>query len=491
MEYYVFNHYYKLRHDRHRTFIMSSGAGKSMEDVDTEWTESIHPIYAMILSFFSRPITLLDVTEKIAKFLSIKKETANSLVRKMVENKDYFHINYKGYENNFPKRLIIPADDLKAEIVDYTPAMFKYEKVDLDTIRIFEAPLDLTFMVNNTCLTDCIYCYANKSHRCKNMDFSLVKKIIKEARDIGIRNFSVDGGEFFIYPYWRELLQELKNHHYTPNLVSTKYPISESDIKKFSEYNVSLQISLDSLNPNVLEKMVGKIPHYAERMQETIRTVDKYIPFQVATILTKYNGNIQNLEEMFEQIKSLKHIRKWDIRVGFKSLYTKQNFSDFQIERSHLQEIQEWAVEKQKEVSFNLQFVAGREVNFFKSEEGSKSFIGARCSANSMHMFILPDGQVTICEQLYWKKEFLIGDLKEQSISEVWNSPRALYLANLSQSDYSNESACKSCELLDSCNAYMNKCYANILKVYGDEHWDYPDPRCVHASRDVLTSIYV
>lgn len=28
-------------------------------------------------------------------------------------------------------------------------------------------------------------------------------------------------------------------------------------------------------------------------------------------------------------------------------------------------------------------------------------------------------------------------------------------------------------------------------KVYGEEHWDYPDPRCAKAPRNISENIYV
>lgn len=106
-------------------------------------------------------------------------------------------------------------------------------------------------------------------------------------------------------------------------------------------------------------------------------------------------------------------------------------------------------------------------------------------------MFILPDGKVTICEQLYWNKNFLIGDLAKMSISEVWNSPRALYLAHRQQNDYSSDSYCHKCKIFDTCKANLNDCFPNIMKVYGKEHWDYPDPRCDKAPRNISDKIYV
>ena len=488
---YVLNHYYKLRHDRYRTLIHSSNINNTIVEVDNKWMDIIHPIYAMILSFFSKPITIETATKRIASFLSIKEETAYLLIIKMVNNRDYFHIHYKGHDNNFPKNLLIHEDELTSEISNYEPSMFLYERVDLETHRLYNAPIDVTFMVNNKCLTDCIYCYANKNHECKMLGFSMVEKIIEEAHKSSIRNFSVDGGEFFIYLHWKELLETLKAYKYVPYLVSTKYPVSENNIQYFSSFNIPLQISLDSYNSTVLNQMVGNIPNYADRMTETIQLVDKYCSFQIATILTKYNGTIENLEDMFNHIKNYKNIKKWNIRIAFKSLYSKTDFSNIRLDRSYFHVIQKWVNEKQNDVSFEISFSTGRETNFFQTEGGSKNFIGDRCSANSSHMFILPDGQVTICEQLYWDKRFIIGDLKTQSITDIWRSDKALNLANPQRSVFSKESPCNTCAILSSCNAAMNRCYANILKVYGKEHWDFPDPRCINAPKNIPESIYV
>ena len=36
----------------------------------------------------------------------------------------------------------------------------------------------------------------------------------------------------------------------------------------------------------------------------------------------------------------------------------------------------------------------------------------------------------------------------------------------------------------------MNRCWAEVVKAYGDEHWDYPDPRCKLAPEMKTNLIY-
>ena len=67
---YILNPYYLLRNDVKRAAICSQDVNHSPAiDVSENWLSFIHPIYAMLLSFFSLPIELSVASENIAVFL--------------------------------------------------------------------------------------------------------------------------------------------------------------------------------------------------------------------------------------------------------------------------------------------------------------------------------------------------------------------------------------------------------------------------------------
>ncbi len=69
------------------------------------------------------------------------------------------------------------------------------------------------------------------------------------------------------------------------------------------------------------------------------------------------------------------------------------------------------------QVSFPV--ILGKEVtdkNYQDTWGGSRCFKVSECSALTTHMFILPDGKVTVCEQLYWHPQFIIGNVTTQSL---------------------------------------------------------------------------
>jgi radical SAM protein with 4Fe4S-binding SPASM domain len=104
----------------------------------------------------------------------------------------------------------------------------------------------------------------------------------------------------------------------------------------------------------------------------------------------------------------------------------------------------------------------------------------AFCTANRHGFVILPDGRVTVCEELYDHPEFIIGDLKRQSVMEMWNSPEALALLHPDQAAVP-EGPCGGCEVFDECNSYKGRCWRDVLKSYGWDKPYYPDPRCPWA----------
>lgn len=483
---YILNPAYYFRKEGNRVYLLSRSFCEKTEDINLEWRSIIHPVYAMLLSFFSEPLSLKKGVLKVRDFLEITYEVALNLVSEFICNSEEMHSEYNGAVCNFPKNVIVEVSPTSMHSHRYTPVDFKYDKLQMDEARPNTAPFSLMVMFNNHSFTNCIYCYADKQTSCGQMPLEYFEKVLEEADRYGVSSLGVLGGEFFLYPHWRDVLEKMKDKCYMPSLISTKVPMREKDILDFGKYPIALQVSLDSVCQQTLDNMVGNINNYAKRMQESLLCIDKYrgeCNFQIATVLTKYNGTIEELEKLFAFVSKLKNLSRWEIRVGFKSLYSKSEFDEMKLPKERFSVIEEWIENKKKTSDMNILWSKGQNQNFFQAKEGASSFVGARCSANYSHMVILPNGDVTICEQLYWNPRFLLGNIVKQDISEIWNSPKALALAHHRADSYSEDSSCKRCSLQEKCDSVQNKCYANILKVDGDEHWDYPDPRCCYAPR--------
>jgi len=71
----------------------------------------------------------------------------------------------------------------------------------------------------------------------------------------------------------------------------------------------------------------------------------------------------------------------------------------------------------------------------------------------------------------------------ENTLTEIWNSPQAMRLAYMKKEYIDKNSKCYSCGQFQSCFDNRNRCWTDIIKAYGDDHWDFPDPRCKMAPK--------
>jgi len=490
MNSYILNPDYVLRHDLKRTYIIQmQGNNGNLRD----WVSMVHPIQAMILSFFSKPKPYKKVLKEIASFLDISVEKATDIITPFLENKEDVYTEYSGQQFSIPSCILIETSKNKSPIREYNVEEFLYDEGDFVSKRFYNAPLNITFMPSNTCVTDCIYCYADKNSKTgKILSIERLKEIVDEANELQIMRFSLVGGEIFTFPKWLELLTYIKKKHLIVDRLSTKFPLKEKDISNLKEIGISqVQISLDSLIPETLCKILGTKPEYIEKIKKTIRLFCEYdFDVTVTSILVPMNCNMENMLSIYNFIKDIKGITGWSLRPAFPSIY-KEASAEFIPSKKQIDELFEAMEEIKKEekiyIDYDKTFL---ERGYVEAEGGSKNFKGAECSSNRSHIFVLPDGKVTICEQLYWKPHFIVGDLTHQSIKEVWNSERAMWFYNLETSQLSDGNPCKTCGLFKECYRNMNRCWAEVVKAYGDECWDYPDPRCKLAPEMKTNLIY-
>jgi radical SAM protein with 4Fe4S-binding SPASM domain len=106
------------------------------------------------------------------------------------------------------------------------------------------------------------------------------------------------------------------------------------------------------------------------------------------------------------------------------------------------------------------------------------------CTGNVRQVFILPDGGVTICEELMFNPNFLLGNIIEEDLQTIWKKNRLKHLEE--KATYLN-SRCGKCKSFSDCKGSESRgvCWKEILHAYGEDKWNYPDPKCPHAPTDM------
>lgn len=483
----ILNPAYYLRNDIHRAIIgtfefpeMASGL------YEPHFLQPIHPIVAQALSFFSKNDgkTLNELQNDIAEFFQLSLEQVAEIIQPMINNRHPLIQDYEGNKTMLPTNLLIePLGANRKEV--YNPSGFIVDEVlDLQTTRLYK-PIHAVLELTMRCMTDCIYCYADKRRHENNfLPTDLAIRFIKEAKSIGFTDIEINGGEVMLHPDIDKILMELASSGYF-SLISTKIPLPEDKIKLLKEIGMTrVQISLDSLDPLKESKLLNVDNTYLPKLKKTMCLLDQYeFDWQINTVLTRINCNIHDIQELINELSKYNHVKGIKLSpIGYPMYKAPNTFETLRPTSDQLSSVKEYVNSIDIENSnYWILMTEEETANNYTCKKWEKFEQRSLCTANQKAFNVLPDGQVTICEELYWNPYFIIGDINKNDILEIWNSEKAKRLFFVQNDSFSNQSSCRSCRKIHDCRHNKGVCWKMITMAYGNEHWDYPDPRCPEA----------
>lgn len=472
----ILNTEYKLINDYDRILLIQM----PFEDYSISKVYFIHPVHAKFLSLFDGTVSDEDVMEYLEREYQVKKSDTVRLIKMFDRNNDMY-IQFQGEIFFFPKNILIPNEgeivrnDLGEEecncIVPY----------DFKRLRL-SYPKTITYVINLNCYTDCVYCYANRRCQYEPLKTEKILDIIKEAKEIGIVEFNISGGEFFLQKNWELILKVLIDNGFTPH-ISTKVPLSEKVIDRAKEIGLDcIQFSLDTLNNEIAQRTLHVKDDYIENIIASIKYADKVgLNIIIKPTLSKETCSVKNVAAILDFAASLKHIKRSVISTIGQSLYIDES-TYFKIRPTiaQIKTVLDYIEREGRKFEFEIypdSNVVYKEelcnVTYFRNRP--------RCTANVDGFIILPDGKITICEELYWHPDFILGDLTRQTILEAWHSNVAKDLWNCERKTMPEYSACKECEELQECRQGRGICWKFVIGAYGKEYAFHPDPRCSRA----------
>lgn len=480
---YIFNSDYRFRNDTDRIVMYS---GSTVHKGSTkDWTGFVHPIQAMLLGLFTDGRTFVEHCEDIASHFKISQQQAEEIMSQYVMNAECVYTKYNGIEVEFPQNVLIPLQ-VGEELPEYTfnSDDLQCQIVDLIKDRTHKAPLSALFILNNHCLTKCVYCYADRKTHCKELPTERVLAIIDEAAKLKFTNIDIVGGEVFLRKDWDRILRHLVDCGLSPLYISTKMPVTRGIIERLlhTGYDNVVQISLDSMNVHTLSELIGCQDGYLDKLLAGVKLLQENgFKIQFDTILTNLNCSEEELTALYEYIKRVCNLEYWEIRVPEISLYSEETYKRAVFDVLELEKSCTFV--RRLRDNANIRIVLSDEVLRSRHRSvaiGNGHFCHGNCGMLYNRMIILPDGKVTCCEQLYWHPDFIIGDLKTQTIEEVWQSDKAKQLFCLRYGAVGG-GVCAGCKASGECTRSHRRCVVSTMKAYGLSNWDFPDPDCVCA----------
>lgn len=262
--------------------------------------------------------------------------------------------------------------------------------------------------------------------------------------------------------------------------VPTKYPLSREQIKRLKASGVtSLQFSIDAITPSILDNVVG-VEGYSSRIIETFKYLEEEnLRVRINIVVTPFN--INDVPNLITFLTSHKNVYRIHLSPYAKSRFRHNDKNSvLSAEYSELEAKVRLLLERRPDIRL---FPGELSPDFLNMPLDLKRNLWLKrslCTGGRWSFVLLPDGKATICEELYYHPNYLIGDLSTQSIMEMWDSPRALQVVLPRQKDFP-AGTCGSCAEFNICHQNLGRCARETIKAYGEKNHYYPDPRCPNA----------
>lgn len=278
--------------------------------------------------------------------------------------------------------------------------------------KIAPKPSVLYFETTYRCTCKCGFCERWKvgpGRQKDELSTGQVKKMLLDAKSLGVRFIGLTGGEAFLRKDIFEIGKYAKDLGLNVNVASNGTLINEKNIKKIIGTFDSVTISMDGINKETHDEIRGVSGVYDKAMG-ALRLFKKYnFPTAVNMVITKKNYNqIEKYIEFFKKENIPTQLTPvHDYETSF--LTVKKDLKEIDVKL-----FKKLWLQLSKKYEFLNNFFYKYVPTFFESPKNL--FDKYTCFAGTTMMFVNPYGEIFPCE-FYRSK---MGDLKEESLSEIW-----------------------------------------------------------------------
>lgn len=320
-----------------------------------------------------------------------------------------------------------------------------------------ETPNIFAMSLTRACNFKCIYCFNASEKSYKNeLTGDEWCDVIEQAQQLGVFQVLVTGGEPTVHPEFTKILRKLK--------------FSDMDFKLFTNGSYltnevldllegsSVQVSLDTADCTIHKQLTGT-DTFAKVVGNIEKLINHGIPVSVKSVITTFNmSGIENLYNLCNNLGvSLLSIDKFDISSsGRGSLDLRLSDEQKDLLINKLAKIKT----KQTKLNINL-----------PKDIWTKIDDSIGCGAFRSSMIMSGCGDLIGCEKILDVPIMTIGNIRENSLAELWNSPKIdEFISNIRGT---TDIKCKKCNSFDKCRT---GCFA--MKHYFNKPIFGADPRC-------------
>ncbi|HXH40132.1 MAG TPA: radical SAM protein [Thermoanaerobaculia bacterium] len=405
----------------------------------------LHPLHAMVLALFDGTKSIDDVAGIVAGVFDRQPEQGRQLLDALLKR-------YRQFLAEAP-------DSGAAGAVDPAALLFP---VRMHSGELREpAPMALFWVVTECCTKKCLYCYKDARFvaygGAGDMTISTARmvELIGEAADIGVTTVVLSGGEPFLRPDLFELIGVMTGRGIDVVPI-TKERITGERMHALARSGAqALHVSLDSHRPGSVDFLTGVNGAFDGMVATLAAAAEHGVPVVLRPLLTSVN--VRDFDGVVELADAYGVTR---ILADFYGSSCGRHDAAFAITADD----ERWVRETCAELHERFPRIA---IELKADHRGvSGDVVRKGCVEGLRGMTFLPDGRVTKCEHWRFGEELIYGDLRTQSIMEVWQSERITEITGAPRPAY-ERTVCGRCKQFTECNERRGRCTMSTLLEHG------------------------
>ena len=301
-------------------------------------------------------------------------------------------------------------------------------KEDKDTEEPFwseDGPELLDVSITNYCERACEFCYRHSEKNGKHISKSDFQIIIEQAAELGVLQIALGGGNPNQHPQFIEFLKLVREHNIIPSYTTNGDGLSPDILKASADYCGAMAISVYSTKEQHIAETLERINNYAIKTNLHLILKADTIDYATEWLL--------NPPVFFKYVNAI-------IFLNYKPINRQLELSVNDI--SKIERFFRIASEcKNVKIGFDSCCVSGI-VKWMKAYP----FFVESCEAARFSAFISEEMKMYPCSFMANTTNY--GDLRKQSIIEIWKSNNAFVNHRYSIS----HNFCKSCDFNEICN---------------------------------------
>lgn len=341
-------------------------------------------------------------------------------------------------------------------------------------------PYMVQIEVTNGCNLRCRHCnvlakkgFSNKEDLTTNVVFDLIDQL----KDLEVLMVALTGGEPFFRKDILKIIKHVKSKNMCLYINSNGLLIKDKDIKSLKKIlNPKLdtiQISLDGATKETHEKIRGK-----NTFDKTINVISKLIQSDI-NVFVNFTPISENYFELPQTFKLCESLGVSHFSCGSLIINNPGHLSFVVPELDMFKAISETIdLAKNSETKFSFEYNSGIiditcstfAEKYLSKYAPSNSVNTLKCTTDLNRMAISNNGKVGICQKACNHSEFLLGDIKKDSLKDIWDRrlDNIIYKGRPAE-----KMLCKTCDYLDYC---QGGCLVSIYEQTGDVN--SVNPKC-------------